>query len=81
MQKLMHNCLQQKEIDDMENNRLIFYATPQGHIKVELICEEERFWLSQKTKSNVFGVAIPGISKHLKNIFETVELEQNSVVS
>lgn len=34
-----------------------------------------------KSDGCLFGVAVPAISKHLKNIFETAELEQNSVVS
>ncbi len=30
----------------MENNQLIFYATPQGNVKVEVVFESETFWLS-----------------------------------
>lgn len=65
----------------MENNQIIFYSTPQGNVKVEVVYEGETFWLSQKAMAALFGVAVPAISKHLKNIFESKELEQNSVVS
>jgi hypothetical protein len=65
----------------MKNNQIIFYSTPQGNIKVEVVFEEETFWLTQKAMSTLFNVEIPAISKHLKKIFETGELEQNSVVS
>jgi hypothetical protein len=65
----------------MNNNQIIFYSTPQGNVKVEVIFEGETFWLTQKAMANLFGVAVPAISKHLKNIFESEELEQNSVVS
>ena len=65
----------------MKENQIIFYATPQGQVKVEVVFEGENFWLSQKAMAMLFGVAVPAISKHLKNIFETGELEQNSVVS
>jgi hypothetical protein len=65
----------------MNNNQIIFYSTPQGNVKVEVVFEEETFWLTQKAMANLFGVAVPAISKHLKNIFESEELEQNSVVS
>ena len=65
----------------MENNQLIFYATPQGNVKVEVFYEGETFWLTQKAMAALFGVAVPAISKHLKNIFERKELEQSSVVS
>lgn len=39
------------------------------------------FWLTQKSMAELFAVGIPAISKHLKNIFETEELEEDSVVS
>ncbi len=65
----------------MKNNQIIFYATPQGQVKVEVVFESDTFWLTQKAMAVLFGVAVPAISKHLKNIFETGELEQNSVVS
>lgn len=65
----------------MKNNQIIFYATPKGNIKVEVVFENENFWLTQKAMANLFGVAVPAISKHLKNIFKTAELDQHSVVS
>ncbi len=64
-----------------ENNQLIFYSTPKGNVKVEVIFEGETFWITQKAMSSLFAVAVPAISKHLKNIFETKELDENSVVS
>lgn len=65
----------------MKENQIIFYATPLGRVKIEVFFESENFWLTQKAMALLFGVAVPAISKHLKNIFETPELEQNSVVS
>ncbi len=65
----------------MENNQLIFYSTPQGNIKVEVFFEGETFWLSQKAMSALFAVAVPAISKHLKNIFDSGELAEDSVIS
>ncbi len=64
-----------------DNNQLIFYSTPEGHVKVEVIFEDETFWITQKSMSLLFDVAVPAISKHLKNIFSSVELSENSVVS
>jgi len=55
----------------MSSNQIIFYATPQGNIKVEVVFEEETFWLSQKAMKVLFKVEVPAISKHLKNIFVT----------
>jgi hypothetical protein len=65
----------------MNNNQLILYNTPQGNIKVEVIYQGETFWLTQKAMSTLFGVAVPAVSKHLKNIFSSGELSENSVVS
>jgi len=69
------------ERENKMNNQLIFYSTPQGNVKVEVVYEGETFWLTQKAMASLFGVAVPAISKHLKNIFETKELELNSVIS
>ena len=65
----------------MESDKIIFYSTHEGNIKVEVFYEGENFWLTQKAMAQLFGVEVPAISKHLKNIFETKELERNSVVS
>lgn len=65
----------------MKNNQLIFYSTPQGNVKVEVFYEGETFWLTQKAMAALFAVAVPAISKHLKNIFDTKELDETSVIS
>jgi hypothetical protein len=65
----------------MKNNQIIFYSTPQGNIKVEVVFEEETFWLTQKAMSTLFNVQRPAITKHLLKIFETKELDENSVSS
>ncbi len=59
----------------------LLYSAPKGNVKVEVILNEETVWLSQKSIAQLFGVQVPAISKHLKNIFETGELEENSVIS
>jgi hypothetical protein len=59
----------------------LLYSTPNGKIKVEVILNNETVWLSQKSIAQLFGVQIPAISKHLKNIFNTGELDENSVIS
>ena len=59
----------------------LLYSAPDGNVKVEVLLNEEKVWLSQKSIAQLFGVQVPAISKHLKNIFETKELEENAVVS
>ena len=65
----------------MKSDQLIFYTTPQGNIKVEVFYEGEIFWLTQKAMAALFGVEVPAVSKHLKNIFDSKELNQDSVIS
>ncbi len=55
---------------------IIFYTSPTGKTKVEVVYQNETFWLTQKAMADLFGVEVPAISKHLTNIFESGELEQ-----
>lgn len=64
-----------------QHNDIIFYSSPDGNVKVEVIYNDETFWLSQKAMAELFGVKVPAISKHLSNIFETNELDEKSVIS
>lgn len=59
----------------------LLYTTADGEIKVETLLFNESIWLTQKRMSELFGVQRPAITKHLKNIFETHELEEQSVSS
>jgi hypothetical protein len=63
-----------------ENNQLIFYSTPQGNVKVEVVFESETFWLSQKRMAELFGVDVRTVNEHLKNIFDTGELQKDSTI-
>jgi len=57
----------------------LLYTTPNSDIKVETYLHNETLWLSQKRIGELFGVDRTVITKHLKNIFESGELEENSV--
>lgn len=63
------------------HNDIIFYTTPQGNVSIEVLYNNDTFWLTQKAMAELFGVKVPAISKHLSNIFETNELEEKSVIS
>ena len=62
-------------------NKFLLYTTPTGGVRVEVFIQEETVWLTQKAIATLFGVGVPAISKHLKNIFEQGELIENSVIS
>ena len=64
----------------MESNQIIFYSTPQGNVKVEVVFEDETFWLSQKRMAELFGVDVRTVSEHLKNIFKTGESHEDAVI-
>ena len=68
-------------IRQMKSNQIILYSTNNNTVKVEVTFYNNTFWLTQKRMSELFGVAVPAISKHLKNIFDSNELAQDSVVS
>ena len=65
------------------NNELNFliYNTPEENISINAVVKEETIWLTQKAMSELFGVGVSAISKHLKNIFEEGELEEKVVIS
>jgi hypothetical protein len=64
----------------LKSNQLIFYSTPQGNVKVEVVFENETFWLSQKRMAELFGVDVRTVNEHLKNIFKTDELHEEAVI-
>ena len=59
----------------------LLYTTPNGKVKVEIFLRDENIWLTQDKIALLFGVQRPAITKHLKNIFENGELNENSVSS
>lgn len=62
------------------NNEIILYQ-PDASVKLEVRLEDETVWLTQQQIADLFGVKQPAISKHLKNIFESEELDEASVHS
>ena len=60
---------------------LLLYTTPDGKVKVEIFLKDETIWLTQDRIAELFRVQRPAITKHLKNIFESGELVENSVSS
>lgn len=59
----------------------LLYTAPNGEIKVEVLLSNETIWLTQERMAELFGVQRPAITKHLKNIFETGELDEKLVCS
>ena len=64
-----------------ELSNFLLYNTPNNEVKVNVFIENETVWLTQKAMAELFGVQRPAITKHLKNIFESKELEEEVVSS
>lgn len=60
---------------------ILLYNTPNGKVKVEIYMQNETVWLTQQKIAELFGVQRPAVTKHLKNIFETRELQEEVVSS
>lgn len=62
----------------MEEKQIIFYKTNNSHINVSVFFYNETFWLTQKTISELFNIDRSVVAKHIKNIFDTGELSEQS---
>ena len=61
--------------------QFLIYNTPQFNTKINVVIKDETIWLTQKAMAELFDVKVPAISKHLKNIFEEGELNEQLVIS
>lgn len=61
--------------------QFLLYTMPEADGKVQVVIRDETLWCTQKAMAQLFGVGVPAISKHLKNIFEEGELSADSVIS
>jgi len=57
----------------------LLYTTPNGKVKVEIFLHNENIWLTQKLIALLFDCSTDNVSLHLKNIFESNELQEKSV--
>ena len=65
---------------NLDQNQIILYS-PNESISLEVRLENDSVWLTQEQIAILFGVKRPTITKHIRNIFETLELEEDSVCS
>ncbi len=63
------------------NTEFLLYQSQDGKIRIETRMQNETVWLTINQMSELFDVDKSGISRHLKNIFETGELSKESVVA
>ena len=70
-----------KIVPENSFTEIILYTTPTGGVNVEIFLHNENIWLTQEKIALLFGVQRAAITKHLKNIFDSKELLENSVSS
>lgn len=57
---------------------LILYQSENGNVQVEVLYDNEDFWLTQKTMAELFGCTSDNIGLHLKNIYKEKELSKDA---
>jgi len=63
-----------------QHNDIIFYSSPDGNVKIDVVFNDETFWLSQKKMAELFGVDVRTVNEHLQNIYKTDELSKDSTI-
>ena len=64
----------------MNQLNILFYETANEKLTIEVFYEDETFWLSQKKMAELFGVEVNTINYHLKEVFRSKELGEDSVI-
>ena len=62
-------------------NNFLLYTSPTGEVKVDVLLKDESIWLTINQMAELFDIDKSGISRHVKNVVETGELERDSVVA
>ena len=62
-------------------DRIILYTAADGKVTADVFFAQDNFWLTQRTMAELFGVNTPAISKHLKNVYGSGELNQEATIS
>jgi len=65
--------------DIIQTSNFLLYTSPNGDVKLDVFIQDETLWLTQEKIAELFGIERSVITKHLKNIFETNELQEVSV--
>ena len=60
---------------------IVLYQTDDGQVKIDTVFQNETIWLTQARMAELFDVKRPAVTKHLKNVFETGELDEKVVSS
>ncbi len=68
-------------LENAITGNVIVYQAENESISTNVLYKDETFWMTQKDMGRLFDVNVPAISKHLKNIFDSKELDASAVIS
>ncbi|PLS23801.1 virulence RhuM family protein [Bifidobacterium imperatoris] len=63
-----------------QEGSIVLYQADGRNVPVQVTYEDETFWMPQKQMAELFAVSVPTINEHLKNIYETAELQPDSTI-
>ena len=63
-----------------QESEFLLYTSPDGEVHVDVLFNDETIWLTQKRMAELFGVEVNTINYHLKEIFKSLELQEDSVI-
>ncbi len=61
--------------------QFLLYQAETEQVSVNAVIKDDNIWLTQKAMAALFGVQVPAVNKHLKNIFDEGELQEQMVIS
>ena len=67
-------------IADPSEKKIVLYTDKRGNVELRADVEKDTLWATQEQIARLFDVTIPNVSMHIRNIFKTRELRENSVV-
>lgn len=68
-------------IEINQPNNFLLYTSGEGAVKVDVLLKDETIWLTINQMAILFGIDKSGISRHIKNIYETAELQEKGTVA
>ena len=69
-----------ERVENQISSNILLYKTNQGETRIEVVFNGETFWLSQKRMADLYGVDVRTVNYHLKEIFSSGELMEQSVI-
>lgn len=67
-------------LENSLSSNILLYKTKQGEARIEVIFNNETFWMSQKRMAELYGVDVRTVNYHLSQIYESGELKEDATI-